>query len=329
MKKQQYLSIISCCIALVAFGQQRQPDYDSYIKQYKSVAVEQEKKYHIPASITLAQGLLESGAGKSSLAVKANNHFGIKCSDWTGDKYYQDDDQPNECFRQYNSPKESYEDHSLFLTKRTRYAALFSLKQTDYKGWANGLQGAGYATDKSYAGNLIRIIETYELDKLDTKSESGGGFFASIFGHRKKEMIEEKTIDEALADTTSVLNSNFGVIDTPFKHKVYKNNGVKYVISAPGDTYHSIAKEFNLIENILRYKNEVNNDYVLNAGEVVYLGGKKSHAAATVPDTHTVSGGESMFTISQYYGVKVKKLYSMNDIPYGTPAQTGQVLRIK
>ena len=137
--------------------------YQQYINQYKDIAIEQMLKWKIPASITLAQGLFESGAGQSELAMKGNNHFGIKCNGWDGRKVYHDDDARNECFRAYNNAFESYEDHSRFLVGSKRYASLFSLKTTDYKGWAKGLKTAGYATSPSYAEALIRIIEMYNL----------------------------------------------------------------------------------------------------------------------------------------------------------------------
>ena len=327
MKKNLTTLLLFSMAVFCLFAQKRQPDYEDYIKKYKSIAITEQQKYGIPASITLAQGLLESRAGKSTLAVDANNHFGIKCNDWTGDKIYQDDDQKNECFRKYSTPRESFEDHSAFLAKRSRYATLFALKSDDYKGWANGLQATGYATSHSYASSLINLIELYGLhEQFD---ENGKSLTSSSKKKKKKEIIEEKTIDEALADSSSVVNSRFGVIEEPFAHKVYKNNGVKYILASTGDTYHSLSKEFNLIETSLRNKNEVNSDYALSANEVVYLGGKKSKAAKTVPETHRVAAGESMHSISQYYGIKVKKLYQLNDIPYGTPAKLGKMLYIK
>jgi LysM repeat protein len=323
MKKILTPLALLCLMALFLSAQKRQADYETYIKKYKAIAIIEQKKYGIPASITLAQGLLESGAGKSTLAVEGNNHFGIKCTDWKGDKLYQDDDQKNECFRKYADAKESYEDHASFLVTRSRYASLFSLKPTDYKNWAIGLQSAGYATSQSYATNLIGLIELYDLNSLDEDNST------KATTKKAKPVIEEKTIAEALADTSSVVSSQFGVIEEPFAHKVYKNNGVKYVLVKPGDTFRSIGKEANQPESVLRYKNEVNSDYVLSTNEVVYLSGKKNKAANNVPATHQVEVGESMHSISQYYGIKVKKLYQLNDIFYGEPAKLGQELRLK
>jgi LysM repeat protein len=322
MNVKHFLFLILSLFPIFVTAQNIRDDYEAYIKQYHSLALIEQQKYGIPASITLAQGMLESKAGKSVLATTANNHFGIKCSDWTGDHVYQDDDQKNECFRKYPTVLASYEDHSAFLLTRSRYASLFLLPQTNYKGWAQGLQNAGYATNKNYATNLIQLIERYHLEQLDKE-----GLRMQLAARHQP--IEEKSIAEALADSSSVFSSHFGVIEAPFTHKVYKNNGIKYIISVSGDTYHSIAKEFNLIECLLRYKNEVDKNYVLQPNEVVYLGGKKNHAALSVPSTHQVMPGESMYSISQYFGIKVKKLYEINNIPYGTPSETYKVLRLR
>ncbi len=146
------------------------PTYNStteYIAFFKAVAIHEMKLYGIPASITLAQGILESGSGRGRLARDANNHFGIKCHDWTGPRVYHDDDRAQECFRKYNDPNQSYRDHSLFLAKRKRYANLFKHKPTDYKAWARGLKKAGYATDPKYPQKLISLIERYELYQYD------------------------------------------------------------------------------------------------------------------------------------------------------------------
>jgi flagellum-specific peptidoglycan hydrolase FlgJ len=146
---------------------------DIYIADFAEISKVEMQKYKIPASITLAQGILESGAGKGRLAREANNHFGIKCHDWTGDRIYHDDDRSGECFRKYRNPEESYEDHSKFLTQRRRYAPLFELRQDDYKGWARGLKKAGYATDRNYPKKLIGLIERYELHKYDDEVLNG------------------------------------------------------------------------------------------------------------------------------------------------------------
>ena len=169
MKKTILLSIVSLVMTMSLFGQTN--DYVNYINQYKDIAIEQMHKYHIPASITLAQGLLESGAGKSELAQKANNHFGIKCHSWDGKRIYHDDDKKGECFRVYKSAKDSYEDHSIFLSTGSRYAFLFKYSETDYVAWARGLKRAGYATSPTYADKLIELIKRYNLDQYDHRQE--------------------------------------------------------------------------------------------------------------------------------------------------------------
>ena len=204
-----------CCLSLQA--QSRNKQYEEYIKKYRDLAVEEMKRYHIPASITLAQGLLESGAGQSELARKSNNHFGIKCGgDWRGKTVRHDDDARGECFRAYKHPKESYEDHSKFLVNRPRYASLFKLQITDYKGWARGLKKAGYATNPRYADQLIGIIELYDLHKYDTK----GGL---------KWMKEN-----------------------PNPHQPYIANDLLYIVVRSGDSWKSISKEFDISQKKLR-----------------------------------------------------------------------------
>ena len=138
-----------------------------YIRNYQDISMEEMREYGIPASITLAQGILESGAGRGQLSRKSNNHFGIKCHEWTGAKIYHDDDARQECFRKYNDPRYSFRDHSLFLKDRKRYYKLFDLKEDDYKGWARELRAAGYATDRKYPNKLISLIERYRLYEYD------------------------------------------------------------------------------------------------------------------------------------------------------------------
>jgi LysM repeat protein len=140
---------------------------EDYIRDFAAIAMQEMRLYNIPASVTLAQGILESGGGKGDLTLRANNHFGIKCHDWEGARAYHDDDRRNECFRKYKDARYSYRDHSLFLTERKRYAELFELDKDDYKGWARGLRKAGYATDRRYPDKLIGLIERYKLYQFD------------------------------------------------------------------------------------------------------------------------------------------------------------------
>lgn len=287
-----YLLTIFVCLSLQA--QTRNKQYEDYIKQYRDLAVDEMKKYHIPASITLAQGLLESGAGQSTLARKSNNHFGIKCgSDWQGKTVRHNDDARGECFRAYKHPKQSYEDHSKFLAGRPRYASLFKLKITDYKGWARGLKKAGYATDPRYAQRLIDIIELYDLDKYDKK----GGL---------KWMKEN-----------------------PNPHQPYIANGLLYIVVRAGDTWKSISKEFDISQKKLRKYNDLYKGYELQPGDILYLE-KKNRKAQKEHIIHVLRAGESMYLISQKYGIRLKNLYKLNKMDADEPApEVGTILRLR
>ena len=287
-----YLLTIFVCLSLQA--QTRNKHYEDYIKQYRDLAVDEMKKYHIPASITLAQGLLESGAGQSTLARKSNNHFGIKCgSDWQGKTVRHNDDARGECFRAYKHPKQSYEDHSKFLAGRPRYASLFKLKITDYKGWARGLKKAGYATDPRYAQRLIDIIELYDLDKYDKK----GGL---------KWMKEN-----------------------PNPHQPYIANGLLYIVVRAGDTWKSISKEFDISQKKLRKYNDLYKGYELQPGDILYLE-KKNRKAQKEHIVHVLRAGESMYLISQKYGIRLNNLYKLNKMDADEPApEVGTILRLR
>ena len=286
------LVLISCCLALQA--QTRNKQYEDYIKKYRELAVDEMKKYHIPASITLAQGLLESGAGQSTLARKSNNHFGIKCgSDWNGKTVRHDDDARGECFRAYKHPKQSYEDHSKFLANRPRYASLFKLDITDYKGWARGLKKAGYATNPRYAEQLIGIIELYDLHKYDRK----GGL---------KWMKEN-----------------------PNPHQTYIANGLVYIVVRAGDSWKSISKELDISQKKLRKYNDLYKGYALQVGDILYLE-KKNRKAGKEHIVHVLRAGESMYSISQKYGIRLKNLYKLNKMDEDDPApEVGTILRLR
>ncbi len=297
------LSVLVFLSTTSAYSQaKRYKIYEEYIETYKGIAVDHMRKYKIPASITLAQGLLESGAGKSALTKNSNNHFGIKChNDWTGGKVYQADDTPNDCFRKYKRAEDSFEDHSRFLADKPRYKSLFALAITDYRGWAKGLQQAGYATDKAYANKLIKLIEDYELYQHDKKGFS-------------KEKIRE--IEE-----TQVRSKEY-------RHIPYKTHNLVYVIAEAGDTYEGIASEFNFKPKDLYKYNEVPEGFPLKAGDLVYFEKKKSKADKPYYE-HEVQVGESMYSISQLYGIKVKNLYKMNKKDFEYVPTEGDVLKLR
>jgi LysM repeat protein len=272
--------------------------YQDYFDQYKDVAVEQMLKYHIPASITLAQGVLESGAGRSELATRANNHFGIKCNGWIGRKSYHDDDERNECFRAYDNVYESYKDHSIFLTTSKRYSSLFQLKLTDYKGWAKGLKACGYATSPTYATKLIEIIQLYKLYQYDTAK-----------GYDKFQTQQVKNGD--------------------LRH-IYAFNKNYYLIARKGDTFRSIAKEVDVSYRKLAKYNERNKNDKLEEGEIVWLKKKRSKAPKDYKGrSHYVKSGESMYSISQRYGIRLKKLYKINNLPPDYQIRVGEAIRLR
>lgn len=266
--------------------------FANYIARYGNLAVDQMKKYGIPASITLAQGLLESDAGRSTLAVKCNNHFGIKChNDWTGRKMYHDDDARQECFRCYSDADDSYRDHSLFLVNGSRYQSLFKLSVTDYKGWAKGLKAAGYATSPTYADKLIEIIERYGLDRYD---KSGG------------------------------LRLKPGQIP----HQPMLVNGQRCVRLREGETLKDIAREYGMQLSLLRRFNEAERKFVPPAGTLIYLERKKSRADRE-HRTYVVKKGDSLWSISQQFGVKMRPLANRNHLSQDNPLSVGKTLLLR
>lgn len=276
--------------------------YQTYIDQYKDVAIEQMLKYHIPASITLAQGLLESGAGSSKLTLNGNNHFGIKCHGWTGSTIYADDDYSNECFRAYPNAYESFEDHSKFLVNGSRYRSLFSLGTKDYKGWAHGLKKAGYATNPRYADRLIDIIQLYKLHRYDSA----------------------KNYDKFYARHTRDISSNGAL------HAIYEFNDNYYVKARRGDTFETIAAEVDISARKLARYNERNRRDQLSVGDIVYLKKKKSKAPRQYKGLlHYVRNGESMYSIAQSYGIRLKSLYKMNNLSPDYQIKVGDTLRVR
>ncbi len=292
---------------LAASAQYRNADYDAYIEKYALTAIEQMQRYRIPASITLAQGLLESAAGKSELARKGNNHFGIKCHDWQGRKQYRDDDAQNECFRCYNNASESYEDHSRFLLK-PRYSRLFSYSITDYKSWAKGLKACGYATSPTYAENLISIIERYQLYAYDNATVPEASTSDNKPKHKKHnpDGIKEKT------------------------YQIMENNGIPYVIAQKGDTYKTVAWNIDKSCRKLAKYNERDVDDQLQPGEKVYLKKKaKKGDKRYKGKVYIIKAGDSMYTIAQHFGIRLKYLYKLNNLSADDPITIGMPLRVR
>ena len=264
----------------------------------------------VPASITLAQGMLESDYGRSRLAVNANNHFGIKChNNWKGATITHNDDRRNECFRKYRSVEESFYDHSDFLTSTPRYRDLFKLKPDDYKGWARGLRQAGYATDPNYANLLIRKIEEYELWRYDR------GYKGSAVA------LSGGNTSIKTTDAGTVTGANEFVVPNRAS-RVKENNRIQYIIVNEGDTRESIEKDFKLLKWELSRYNELNNNFQPQSGQILYLQPKRNKAEVG-KNTHNVANGDSMYLISQQYGIKLKKLYEMNRMREGEEPKAG------
>jgi len=281
---------------------------NSYISRYSELAVSEMRRTGIPASITLAQGMIESDYGRSRLAVEANNHFGIKChSDWKGATITHHDDKRNECFRKYKKVEESYYDHSDFLKATTRYRSLFELNRTDYKGWAKGLKKAGYATNPDYADMLIRTIEEKELWRFDLDNKS----IARLNG--KSDTARDQAVTEIKSDTgvTKGKQSNGGFVVPERVSRIKENNRIQYIIVNENDTRESIEKEFSLLKWELPKYNELESDFRLVPGQILYLQPKRDKAEPG-KEIHIVTKEDSMYTISQKYGIKLKKLYELN-----------------
>ena len=308
------MALLLCTVCSVSQTRRNQR-YQDYIDKYRDVAIYEMLRYNIPASITMAQGLLESGAGQSELARKGNNHFGIKCHEWNGKSMYRDDDERNECFRAYNSPFESYEDHSRFL-QRPRYRKLFDLRRTDYVGWAKGLKSCGYATNPRYAQLLIDIIKCYNLHELDKASHYNAANIERLQGPYTDPFTPKKF------QRHNTLASN--------EHAVHMNNSNYYVVARRGDTFKTIAKEFGLSYRKIAAYNERDKHDVLSEGDMVYLQKKKKKADKKykrVP--HVVQPGESMYSIAQKYGIRIKYIYKKNNLSPDTyTIKAGDIIRI-
>ena len=259
-------------------------------------------KHHIPASITLAQGLLESGAGKSLLTVSSNNHFGIKCNNgWTGRRFYKDDDIKDDCFRVYDNARESFEDHSKFLL-RPRYQSLFSLKTTDYKGWARGLKACGYATNPQYADKLIGLIELYGLYEYDYA----------------------KKYDRFIATHSGVNTSGHYA-----NHRIYYRNKNYYLVANGGETFKTLAEEVGVSYRKLAKYNERDKKDILSQGDIIYMEKKRSKAEKMYKNQpHVVKANESLYDIAQLYGIRLKYLYKKNGLPLDYVPRPGDRLRV-
>lgn len=291
--KVLFSTLLVLTLALPSFGQGLSQTRLNYIDKYKNIAIREMQEYGIPASITLAQGILESGDGNSELAREGNNHFGIKChNDWTGERMYHDDDEDDECFRVYEHAEASFRDHSLFLKNKSRYAALFRLDPYDYEAWAEGLKDAGYATNRRYPELLIKIIEDYELYQYDRMRYDETAGIVADEGH------------------------------TIRKHP----SGLDYVIIKAGDDWNKLSLEVDVtLDRLIEY-NDLTWDTQLEEGMIIFLEKKRRKG---YDDTHRVGDGETMHSISQKYGMRLSQLYKRNGMLPGQEPRVGETLVLR
>ena len=344
--------------AWLALGAAKNPRL-AYIDQYSALAVLEMQRTGVPASITLAQGMLESGYGLSPLATKAHNHFGMKChSDWKGEKFFYDDETPDECFRVYPTVEDSFRAHSDFLRGRERYKALFDLDPTDYKGWARGLRRAGYATDPGYATKLINLIEDFQLYRFDTMTEE------DLQGAAEAAPVAEAAVPEAeapeavvpapAAPETAVAEAQpvrehtvrperddwpeDETVDLPvykesvslsLARPVYEMNGVRYVRATEGETWASLAADNHLsLKQILSF-NDLTSPTPLRSGTMVYLARKKAEAEPGYGLYEVDQEGLTLWDISQMFGIQLKKLSLYNIFRADAPIRPGDTIILR
>ena len=317
-------------LAIVPLRAQVKQTREEYIDKYKQIAVAHMERYGIPASITMAQGILESNCGNSWLSQASNNHFGIKCKrNWTGEKVYYDDDEKGECFRAYPSVEASYADHAEFLDSQPRYASLFSYDPTDYKSWARGLEAARYATAPDYAERLIRIIEECKLFLLD--QENGVALYAQNTRHDANDWFaEQSSVDEAIAISGEGVDpDDFRVtVNAHRGYNVYRINNVNYILAKDGDTFEKISKDFRVSARNLRKFNDVDKNAQPVAGETIYIGRKKKRWTGNTL-LHTVKEGETIWSLSQSYGIRSKSLARMNKLDPNARLTTGMEIKLR
>lgn len=332
-KKAIFSAILILSVSSVCEAQRLSTE--EYVERYKDIAVSHMEYYGIPASITLAQGILESGSGNSLLAREANNHFGIKChTDWKGRKYYYDDDRPQECFRVYSSAEQSFTDHAEFLSnhRQSRYDSLFVYSHDDYVHWARGLKAAGYATAPDYAERLIRIIEDNKLYLFDreegvrlyaeNKEGDSGEGMQSVSGHGAEPRVRGVSDGVDPDNYRVTVNSHRG-------YDVYRTNGVTYIIAKQGDTYEHISSLFRVGAKRLRKFNEVADGAGLKAGDVVFIERKRKRWEGAQL-LHTVyAAEESLVEVAQNYGIQIKSLSRMNKVKPDAVYTVGRTIKLR
>lgn len=317
--------VVLSVVAMSASAAVRQTR-EEYVERYKAIAIAHMERYGIPASITMAQGILESDSGNSRLSTASNNHFGIKCKkSWKGERVYHDDDAKGECFRAYPTVEASYQDHADFLDQSPRYDSLFAYPSDDYRSWARGLKAAGYATAPDYAERLVKIIESMKLYLLD--KENGGKIYAAA---KSAAANTEAWFESNTATSDEQINPNdFRVTVNSHKgYGVYRTNQTFYVVAKGDDTYESIGKIFDISPKMLRKFNDVAKDYKLTKGDIVYIERKKTQWLGNAMQ-HKVVRDENLYSLSQSYGIRQKSLAKLNRLRPNEDVRKGEIIRLK
>lgn len=322
MKKLFLFTVLACALSGNSIFAQSSETIKNYIEAYQEIAIEEMIRTGVPASITLAQGIHETAAGTSVLVRKSNNHFGIKCkSEWKGESVSHDDDAPGECFRKYDSPLDSYRDHSDFLKYRPYYTSLFDLDPTDYKGWATGLKKAGYATNPKYAQVLIKLIEDYDLQQytliaLDRKN-----------GVKKEVIWASQDNNETLSEP----EVDFTVDESAYVHPeypsgIFKINETSVVFIKKGTAFLKIAKDYGMSLSRLFEFNDMEPADIASRDQLFYVQRKRKTGAS---DFHTVQQGESLYIIAQLEGIRLQELLNFNLLHRGMQPAPGEKLYLK
>ena len=324
--KKSVVILLCALVCVVSVTAKERQTREEYVEKYKAIAIAHMERYGIPASITMAQGILESDSGNSHLSTSSNNHFGIKCKkSWTGDRVYHDDDAKGECFRAYPSVEASYQDHADFLDQSPRYDSLFAYPSDDYRSWARGLKAAGYATAPDYAERLVKIIESMKLYLLD--KENGNKIYSAS---KSAEANTEAWFESNTATSDELINPNaFRVTVNSHKgYGVYRTNHTFYIVAKEGDTYESLGEIFAISPNMLRKFNDVAKGGTLAKGDIIYIERKKTQWLGNVMQ-HKVVRDENLYSLSQSYGIRLKSLIKLNHLRAGEDVGKGDVIRLK
>lgn len=323
-------AIVALFFTLSAFGishSQTRQTREEYIDKYKAIAVAHMERYGIPASITMAQGILESDSGNSLLSRSSNNHFGIKCKKtWKGDRVYHDDDAKGECFRSYPSVEASYQDHAEFLDSSPRYDSLFAYPSTDYRSWARGLKAAGYATAPDYAQRLVKIIEDYHLYLLD--QDEGTKRYTSYKASGSETEAWFESHSTAASDELVDPNAFRVTINSHCGYNVYRNNKTYYIIAKEGDTFRSLGAIFRISERTMRKFNDAGKGSTLAKGDIVYIERKKARWEGNAL-LHVVRHDETLHSLAQSYGIRERSLAKINSVRNGRDFRNGQTIKLR